>query len=821
MKRLLRGIIDYGSGISQQSLAANYQRLRSSKIEWVHPADEKLYRFVSDFFTHELDIPSAKVMAEFFKRKDDVEVLERLKDVKEASVHEGANFNYVLTGLLEDQNRLKFVTLTKEALEVAQKGLEIGEGKKKERIQGVKDAVVYFQRKAAELIVPDSNARTRGDLRNSAQESWDDYELAKANPGKAFGAFMGINQVDSVCRGLKRGELWVQAAFTGELKSTVAVNWCYNLVTRYRRNVFYVSLEMPYDQIRRIICVLHSAHPRFERMGYKALDYRKVRDGELTSEEEEFYKVVLDDFENNPEYCRFEMWCPDHDVTVQDIRMETELLHKQMEVGMLCIDHGGIVKPQSNYRDFGVALNEVIRDCKKLALQFNQGESLPVLLLFQINREGKDAAEKNQGRYKLRALAYANECIAEGTLIPTSEGLLPIERVTPEMQVWSSSGWKPVLSNFQNGRRQTVTVRVSNGLELTTTPDHLFRVLTPLGWEWVEAAKLKGRYALVALGASSNPKGVRATHDGAQDGRNCVSPFILEGSREIQTAYLRRLWDTGGGISNQGNLALGMASSKKELMRQVHLLTLSLGIPCTLTQGSTRVGGKVYSRVVLRIEKEGLPLFASEIGFTEDRKAQRLNSVLKTDRDGLKWPLGELYLRVYNRYTTGKRRGGEDPKLHRTCSIAATQIRAGRKDVTQGALRRLVNQLAQVTGDSDLDFLRGLEGLYPVLVKSVVPSGIRPVRDLEVTGDHEYSTGGLLTHNCERSADVVATTYLDDNRRAEGRALCGCLKNRDNPLWEPFELGVNFSCRKIYGVDKGADMVDRRPEEMDEFLKDI
>lgn len=420
MKRLLRGIIDYGSGISQEAMAGNFQRLRSSGIEWVQPADEKIYRFVTEFFQRELDIPTARTMADFFKRKDDIEVLERLKDIKEATPHDGSNYNFVLKELIEEQNRLKFATLVKESMEVASKGLIIGEGKKKERIFGVKDAIVHFQRSAAELIVPDQNSRTRGDLRASAPESWDAYQTAKANPGKAFGAFMGINKIDNICRGLKRGELWIQAAFTGELKSTVAINWCYNLVTRYRRNVFYVSLEMPYNQIRNIVCVLHSAHPRFEVMGKKPLDYRKVRDGELTPEEEDFYKEVLDDFENNPEYCRFEMWCPDHDVTVQDIRMEAELLNKQMEIGILCVDHGGIVKPMDNFRDFGVALNGVIRDCKKLALQFNQGEGLPVLLLFQINRQGKDEAEKAQGRYKLKALSYANEAERSADVVATT-----------------------------------------------------------------------------------------------------------------------------------------------------------------------------------------------------------------------------------------------------------------------------------------------------------------------------------------------------------------------------------------------------------------
>lgn len=417
LKRLLRGVIDFGK-VSQESLANNFQRLRTSGIQWTQPADERIYTFVRDFFASELDMPSAKVMADFFVKLDDIEAQERLKDIKGAPSHEGVNYTFVLKNLIEEQNRLLFMGVVKESQDVATKGLVIGEGRNKQRIHGVKDAIVHFQRKSVELLVPENNAQVRGDLRAAASGAWEDYEMAKAHPEKAYGAFCGLEAIDKIIKGLKPGRLWVHAAFTGELKSTFAINWCYNQVTQYRNNVFYVSLEMPFKEVRDIIMVLHSAHPKWER---KPLDYEKILDGSLTPEDEAFFRQVVDDFENNPEHCRFELWCPDQDATtVSDIQMEAELLYKQMAIGMLVVDHGGLVTPNVSYRDFNIALNSVLRDCKKLALHFNQGQGIPVLALFQINRDGKDAATKDRGRYKLRALSHANEAERSADVVTTS-----------------------------------------------------------------------------------------------------------------------------------------------------------------------------------------------------------------------------------------------------------------------------------------------------------------------------------------------------------------------------------------------------------------
>ena len=134
--------------------------------------------------------------------------------------------------------------------------------------------------------------------------------------------------------------------------------------------------------------------------------------------------MVIQDFNTNPNYCHFEVINPERDMTMSDIRMEAELLHKQMDVGFVVIDHGQWVEPEKGKknRDYTVELNTIVRDAKRFALRFNNNEGIPVLLLWQINREGKEEADKkeNEGEYKLKAFTYANEVEKTGDVITTT-----------------------------------------------------------------------------------------------------------------------------------------------------------------------------------------------------------------------------------------------------------------------------------------------------------------------------------------------------------------------------------------------------------------
>jgi replicative DNA helicase len=419
MKRLLRGIIDF-KGITDEALKANYHRVLESGIEWVRADERKIFDFVKTFFEHHLAMPSAVLVEEHFTKTDELDVTEHLKVIAEAKAYDHQNFIHVVRGIRDDQNKHKMAKLCKETEEIAVKGLTRKKGREEVRLDGVKDALIYFTEHSQELIPSASNATTRGNIRANTQELWNQYVLAKSDKSQAWGAFTGIDHIDEKCHGIKKGELWVHAGFAGELKSTFAQNWAYNLVTRYRRNVFYVSLEMPYKQIRLIMAVMHSANGKFKAQGHVPLDYCKVRDGELTPEEEIFYQEVLKDFETNPEYCRFEIWCPDRDVTINDIKLETEIMHQKMDVGLLVIDHGGLVTAAKANSNYTVELNTVLRDSKKLALHFHGGEGIPVVLLFQINRDGKDMADKNEGVYQMRALSYSNEAERSADVISTT-----------------------------------------------------------------------------------------------------------------------------------------------------------------------------------------------------------------------------------------------------------------------------------------------------------------------------------------------------------------------------------------------------------------
>jgi replicative DNA helicase len=244
MKRLLRGVVDFEDGkVNEENLRINYQRLLASKVEWMRPEDGRIFGFVKEYFQELLELPSSKVIVDYFTRADDIEVQERLKVVEAAQVYTRTNYAHLLKQLLEDQNRVKMRALLKETEEIVSKGLVIQDGHEKTTLKGVKEGLLYFSQRAHALVPADYNTRTRGDLRDDTGLAWQEYQTAKVNQGKVWGRFTGINHIDKICHGCKKGELWVHAGYAGHLKTTFATNWAYNLVTRYRTNVFYVSMS--------------------------------------------------------------------------------------------------------------------------------------------------------------------------------------------------------------------------------------------------------------------------------------------------------------------------------------------------------------------------------------------------------------------------------------------------------------------------------------------------------------------------------------------------------------------------------------------------
>lgn len=104
--------------------------------------------------------------------------------------------------------------------------------------------------------------------------------------------------------------------------------------------------------------------------------------------------------------------------------------------------------------------------------------------------------------------------------------------------------------------------------------------------------------------------------------------------------------------------------------------------------------------------------------------------------------------------------------------------------------------------DERMGFLREVLRLQVMRVLRVAPTGTsEQVYDIEVDGDHEYQTGPLLSHNCERSSDIVTAGWVDDNLRQQSLLKLQCLKSRDDQPFEDFYAGVLWPCRRIFSTN--------------------
>jgi len=450
VKTLLRSTFVSGPEDNKDLLIRNVTALEESGLGFDVPEDEIIWKYVRDFSNQYHHVPDISTLRGHFTYVNETAVLDRLEAVAMGKPRAQGDFLTVLNEKIEERRTRKVTDLLREAARILETGVEIKEGRDKKLLRGPVDAVRFLVGQSHEIVAPSTGQKLSGNVTADGTAFMDEVDRVETNPLAGIGQFSGLRQMDDALKGAKRGELWTHAAFTGNMKSTLMLNWAYNQAVFYRHSNIVFSLEMPYQQVRRILYALHSAHPKFEdaRKFFgigKSLSYKAIRDGELdlipealvlgmsdsdkaglleingrfynpSRQEKRFLaEYVVPDF-NDPanEYgnIHIEVHDPDKsDFTVVDARNKAELLYsKDPTIASVFVDHAGLMAARQRMPSTTEKINEVVRDLKRMSMSFNRGQGIAVVNLFQISREGYKSAEKSGGRYNLTHLSYANEC---------------------------------------------------------------------------------------------------------------------------------------------------------------------------------------------------------------------------------------------------------------------------------------------------------------------------------------------------------------------------------------------------------------------------
>lgn len=415
--KILRSLFREGDATDKThhaDMANSYKCLTESGLRF-EDEGSRIWDFANEFYMQFKEPAHFDSAIKYFQDKKDSTCVDYLDLLRSTPAFYRSEFEVMVRDSLQDQKTRDCSVMLKRAAQILTTGMTIKSGKEETMLKGSSDAVRHILEHADYFLSAPTGAKNSGAVNDDAEELMSEFAHVLANPGQSWGYASGLDPIDRVCRGIKPGEMWIHAGSVGEMKTSFAMNWAYKQAFIFGHNVFYYSLEMPYNQIRRMFAVMHSANPKFVKQNYPMLSYGAIRDGlnsdgtPLSAETIEYYDFLLKDIDTNPDYGRLHIEVPTERVSIHEMKHKMEVYHQQTPINMVIIDHLLLVKPRKQTSNIYADLNTVMRDAKMLAMHFNGGERIPVLGLLQINRKGKEEADKNDGRYKTQALADANE----------------------------------------------------------------------------------------------------------------------------------------------------------------------------------------------------------------------------------------------------------------------------------------------------------------------------------------------------------------------------------------------------------------------------
>lgn len=449
MKTLLRSLFISDQADDPLQFMENHRKFLSSGLGFDVPEYNILWEFIREFVRTHNHTPNITTLRSHFGHAKNDDVLNQVEHLSGLRALTKGDFESALNVKVDDRRLRLWTETLKEGAVITQTGMEIKEGKFKKFLKGPIDAARYVVDRVRDVVAPASGGRLSGEVTKDGDAVKRRYETVESDPLAGIGQLTFIKQMDLALSGAKRYELWVHAAFTGGMKSTLMLNWAYNQAVVYKHSVLIFSLEMPFGQCETILYAMHSMHPKFRDIRVKlglqqaedqdiGLPYSHIRDGNLhdwhPNARKFYFDFVIPDF-NGEDVVKHPYWKADYGkihievadpdkptFTVADLRAMAEVIYSESPYSLLFVDHCGLMSPRQNMGGTTENINEVIRDLKKLALSFNRGQGMAVVGLFQISREGYKAALKHkektgQAGYNLTHLSYANEAERSGDVV--------------------------------------------------------------------------------------------------------------------------------------------------------------------------------------------------------------------------------------------------------------------------------------------------------------------------------------------------------------------------------------------------------------------
>lgn len=225
----------------------------------------------------------------------------------------------------------------------------------------------------------------------------------------------GVKRIDEDTGGLQPGTITTILGFTGSFKTTWALNIAYNAKLD-NKNVLYLSLEVIKENIVYNILSRHSYDSKFNKhIEHLSLKHKKLKPDEKDYFDKEIYPdfmktggkiYTIDETElENYSYYSLETKFVEID----------KVANKETGHGidLLVIDHAQLLKFDASMKSLGNETNVVnayVSFFRQTALNWiKSGKQIAVLMLSQSSRTGWQEAAKSEGRYRLTALAEANE----------------------------------------------------------------------------------------------------------------------------------------------------------------------------------------------------------------------------------------------------------------------------------------------------------------------------------------------------------------------------------------------------------------------------